>query len=404
MPAGLKTAWQTDLGGRLSGVTAAEGRLFVASVDSHTLHALDASSGRVLWSDTVGGRVDSPPTVQEGRVVFGAADGWVYCLSASDGSRIWRFRAAPTDSRMVADHQIESVWPVHGSVLVQGQDVIAVAGRSSYLDGGLYAYRLDLKTGRVIDQQRISHERLTATEVLSSEAARYDQYYSEGTVSDVLAGHDNSVFLKATPVFGDSLRGGVLLTAQSGFLDNSLFERSFWYLVRPGQQPIGAQLIVHDGNTAFGFRAYPSAQRGGPWLVLGSGYTLFAAACPVKAPPREKAELRGSYVPAFDSKLSRSFLWKQKLPVRARAMVLAENVLLVAGSPDIVRPGSDPYAAAEGRLGGKLLSISRKDGKTLAEYPLEASPVWDGLAVTKDSVYLATQDGTVTCMRQLGRN
>ena len=45
VPADLKLAWQADLGGRLSGVTASGGRVFVSSIDENTVHALDEQSG-----------------------------------------------------------------------------------------------------------------------------------------------------------------------------------------------------------------------------------------------------------------------------------------------------------------------------------------------------------------------
>ena len=77
-------------------------------------------------------------------------DGWVYCLRASDGALIWRFQAAPGSRRHGAFEQIESVWPVHGSVLVENGTVNLVAGRSVFLDGGLRFLRLDAATGKKI--------------------------------------------------------------------------------------------------------------------------------------------------------------------------------------------------------------------------------------------------------------
>ncbi len=71
VPSTLNLRWQTTLGGRLSSVTVAEGSLFVASVDTHTVYALDADTGSKRWSFTAGGRVDSPPTIYQGRVLFG---------------------------------------------------------------------------------------------------------------------------------------------------------------------------------------------------------------------------------------------------------------------------------------------------------------------------------------------
>ncbi len=48
----LKQTWQAELDGRLSAPIIAAGKLFVASIDSHTLYALDAASGRLLWNYT----------------------------------------------------------------------------------------------------------------------------------------------------------------------------------------------------------------------------------------------------------------------------------------------------------------------------------------------------------------
>jgi len=396
----LQTDWRCRLSAPLSAPTVSEGRVYVAEQQRHTVVALDARSGRILWRFIAGGRVDSPPTAVHGRVVFGAADGWVYCLRAADAVLIWRFRAAPNDLRMVADNGLESVWPVHGSLLVEGGVVVAMAGRSSYLDGGLHAYRLDLTTGQIIDQRQISHEHLTDKKALASQAVRYDHYYTDGSVTDVLVSQGSSVFLKATAIFGDGVQRDPLLASHSGFLDDSFFERAFWFLVRPGQEPIGAQLIVHDASTAFGFRAYPSPQRGGPWHVLGTGYTLFAAACstPRRRPADRSPDPR--HVPGFTEKLSRSFTWRQNVPVRAQAMVLTKNALLVAGSPDVVKPGTDPYAAVQGKLGGKLLWISRADGKTLAEYELDSPPVFDGLAAAAGRLFLSAMDGRVICLTE----
>ena len=40
-------SWATKLGGALSAVTVAHGRLFVASIDAHAVHALDAETGEL---------------------------------------------------------------------------------------------------------------------------------------------------------------------------------------------------------------------------------------------------------------------------------------------------------------------------------------------------------------------
>ena len=83
-------------------------------------------------------------------VLFGSADGRVYCLRASDGQLIWRFLAAPSDQRIGSFDQIESTWPVHGSVLLCEGVAYFTAGRSTYLDGGIRVYGLNPVTGEIL--------------------------------------------------------------------------------------------------------------------------------------------------------------------------------------------------------------------------------------------------------------
>jgi outer membrane protein assembly factor BamB len=143
----LATKWTTKLGGRLTAPVIADGTVYVAQTDQHRLVALRQSDGEQLWSYTIGARIDSPPTIHRGRIVFGGADGWVYCLT-NDGQLAWRYRAAPQDRRIMAFEQLESLWPVHGSVLARGDTIYCVAGRSIFLDGGLRMLGLDLETGK----------------------------------------------------------------------------------------------------------------------------------------------------------------------------------------------------------------------------------------------------------------
>jgi outer membrane protein assembly factor BamB len=98
VPAQVATSWRTELGGRLTAPVAAGGQVYVAACDGHTVHALDAKRGEPAWRFVAGGRVDSPPTVHQGLVLFGSADRCVpsrlfWCTAdnldpaGSDGSR-----------------------------------------------------------------------------------------------------------------------------------------------------------------------------------------------------------------------------------------------------------------------------------------------------------------------------
>jgi outer membrane protein assembly factor BamB len=276
LPSDVREAWSVQLSGRLTPPVIAGGRTYVSQVDAHTLHAFDAQSGETDWTFTAGGRIDSPPTVNQGRVVFGCADGWVYCLRETDGALVWRFRAAPEDRRHMAYEQLESVWPVHGSVLVRENTVYCVAGRSIFLDGGLRMLRLDLATGKKLSETLLDDRNpetgndlqevlqtlqmpVGLPDILSSDGQfvymRSQKFDFEGNRLDIGPHSGNAVEQ------GGTQRGeGVHLFAPMGFLDESWFHRSYWVW---GRSFAGG----HNGYYQAG-RFTPSGQI----LVTGAGY------------------------------------------------------------------------------------------------------------------------------------
>ena len=292
IPASLVPAWRTEIGGRLSAVTVAEGKLFVASVDTHTVFALDAESGERIWQYTAGGRVDSPPTIHSGLALFGCADGYVYALRASDGVLAWRFRAAPIDERLVSFEQIESVWPVHGSVLVRDDVLYCVSGRSMFLDGGLCLWRLDPTTGRVLSETVLDGQTQEQPEKLQD----YVSWLNMPTaLPDILSSDDEFVYMRSQPFTlegkrlplqpmprgPDADRGApepvqnteyAHLFSPTGFLDDSGWHRTYWmygsmfvsgwsgYYLSGKAVPAG-RLLVFDDNRVYGFGRKPKYYR-----------------------------------------------------------------------------------------------------------------------------------------------
>ena len=68
------------------------GRVFVGGRDK-MLHALDAATGREVWSARTGARVDSSPAVASGRVYVGSSDGKLYVFDAATGAVVQQFEA-----------------------------------------------------------------------------------------------------------------------------------------------------------------------------------------------------------------------------------------------------------------------------------------------------------------------
>jgi len=450
VPADLKQAWQKDLGGNLSSVVIADGKVFVASVDTHTVYALDANSGKILWNYTTGGRIDSPPTIWQDRALFGSADGYVYCLRASDGTLIWRFRAAPQDCRAMAFEQLESVWPIHGSVLVQDGVLYCVAGRSMFLDGGLRLLRLDPKTGRKLSE--------TILDERDPETGENLQVHVQGlnmpvALPDVLSSDGKFLYMRSQRFDLDGNRQdiaprqateqegeGAHLFCTIGFLDDSWFHRSYWMFgrtatggyggwFRAGRLVPSGRILVTDESSVYGYGRKPE------YLCNASvlEYHLYAADKAItgesisrvnKATARINASSDKNNADSSDWKLRQgfpredlsaaSFRWSQEqLALFVRAMVLTNSTLFIAGPPDVVdeeqafyRP-DDPEilaklgeqeAALEGQKGTLLWAMSASDGKKLAEYELESVPVWDGMAAANGRLYLVMRDGRVLCL------
>jgi len=441
----LSRQWRADLGEGLTSPVAAGGRVFVASRDTHTLYALGAERGDELWTFTAGAEVDSPPTVNRGLVIFGCADGRVYCLRASDGALVWRFRAAPSDMRLVSYGRLESVWPVHGSVLVENDIVYCVAGRSTYLDGGLRFLRLDAATGRMLseevmdDQQnpqkdvKVLNMPVALPDVLSSDGEliymRSQVFDTEGkriqTIDPTLEPLD-----RATRQLGK----GAHLFCPTGFLDDNAWHRSYWvygrafssgcnWWFRAGRYAPAGRLLVFKGDRVYGFGRETGLF---VWSHVLENH-LFSS--DIRADDESIARvMQWSEKSGRDAVFNRRFTrdapvearlapklnWSVKHPaLHARAMVLAGDTLFVAGPPDVLsedeafnRPFdtqvvasiSEQDAAYQGKRGALLLGVSTDQGQQSFKLDLPAPPVWDGMAAAEGRLFVCTVDGRVTCL------
>ncbi len=193
VPAQVSTQWTTRLPALLTPPVVAGGRVYVAAKDEHTLYALNADTGGEAWHFTAGGRIDSPPTVHGELVLFGSADGAVYCVRASDGELVWRFRAAPSEQRVVAFGRLESPWRVHGSILLEDGVAYCTAGRSTFLDGGIWIFGLDPMTGKVLHETHLDTAAPTRADAVDKPFI--PSYHMEGTHSDILVSQGDSIYL-----------------------------------------------------------------------------------------------------------------------------------------------------------------------------------------------------------------
>ncbi|MDP6546589.1 MAG: PQQ-binding-like beta-propeller repeat protein [Phycisphaerae bacterium] len=396
VPAELKQAWQVKLGGKLTSPVIADGRVFVASVNTHTVHSLDADSGKPLWSYQVGGRVDSPPTIHQGQVLFGSTDGWVYALCASDGRLAWRFRAASMDQRVMANGQIESVWPVHGSVLIRDGVLYCVSGRSMFLDEGLRLWRLDPKTGRVLSRTVLDEKE----QETGKDLHEYVSWLNMPTgLPDILSSTGPLVYMRGQAFGLDGKRLPLKpfprganadagapepvqtakyshLFSPTGFLDDAWWHRSYWMYgsmfvsgwcgyYRSGTAAPAGRIMAFDDEQIYGFGRKPQYYR---W-VTPIEHHLFATN--KKDPQSGPTNTAGGKPSIVRIAKSRSLNPANK-PVTVEAWIKADKpngVVLARGGEGTgyvlyIQGGRAKFAV---RSGGKLVTLSGK-GKIVGRW------------------------------------
>jgi len=429
VPTQLQSAWRVEIGGRLTPPVIAGGKVLLSAMNEDVVYALNENSGEVVWRYGVGGRADSPPAVYGGMVLFGCADGCVYCLRLSDGDLIWRFLAAPVDMRVVAEDRVESIWPVHGSVLILNGVAYCSAGRSTWLDGGIDLYGLDPATGRVVYTTHFEsrHPELGEgkTEARPEHVTRISQNTTDyktflasdrsdsfsmagGAISDVLVSNGRDVFLHHAR-FDAKLRAqdrmARHLFSTSSLLDGEENHRSHfvlgtgdfsrapvaysWIVNRPVRWsptiavPTGV-LMVYDDRAVWGVKRKGDSN---------GQYSLFQKA---NTPFVEEEESLPDFR-KIPPEQAQACVWIKDLPVRTKAMLKSGEYLFMGVMPVDI-PQNDPHAAYEGRRGGMVWVVDARDGSKVAEYKLDSPAIWDGMAAANGRLYVSMMDGSILCL------
>ncbi|MFC1805637.1 PQQ-binding-like beta-propeller repeat protein [Planctomycetota bacterium] len=369
--------WKAQPGSRLSSPVVAGGMVLVADIDNHGIIALDSKTGETAWTFTAGGRIDSPPTVAGGMAVFGSADGRVYGLRAADGELVWRLRAAPLAERIVVNGQIESTWPVHGSVLVLEDSVYFAAGRNTKTDGGLYCYGVDLKSGQVQWCTTVPSKVRESNNDVPIAGAGRNSNKGEPVIT---IGHRVHLDVKSGAWTGSRPASifspwGMLrdCTVSIPYGDGgSDIRRRMWSYgpllsefspERPGFVKAKGHLLAIEGDHIFGVREEMS-ERGRVVIDRESGYIPSNIFC--------QKDKTGKWAIDLDTTL------------RKRSLVITGDSLLFA------------FGSADGKRGG-VWHLSKETGEKLGETDLPAAPRWDGLAVSAGKLFVVTDDGNVLC-------
>ncbi len=331
---GYRKDWDARLAPALTQPIVSGEHVVVGEQDSGRLLAVDTRTGKLAWEYALPSRMDSSPTIDQGLVLAGCHDGWLYALALSSGDLVWRTRIAPLDQYIVANGRVESSWPVAGSPLIVHDRIYAVAGRSTEADGGL----------AVVELSRVGGLFNWGTSIEPGPRRRLDLLYEESgkifvnntridpvskkAVTDPKA-------LKARPAAGSAILDAYLgLHKMRGFSQ----DLDAWT----------AELFVRANQA--------SLSAGEPGASLPKSGPL--------RNPRWRINLeRGSLINAL-----------------------------------AITPGHVLVAAMTGDGSGRVLLIEKGKGQQVARIDLAVMPVYDGLSVSGGRVFVACENGELVCL------
>jgi outer membrane protein assembly factor BamB len=354
--------------------TAAGGLVFLSGSDG-IVRAIDASTGRAVWTAYTGGNVRFPPTIRDGRAIVGSGDGHVYAFEARTGRLLWRFRAAPVERRIPVYGQLLSTWPVGGGVLVEDGVAYAAAGIVNY--DGTHVYALDAATGRLRWQNNSSGH--LAAGALAGVSVQGNMLI-----------HDGKLWLAG----GNVVSPGIYSLADGSCLNESgQVQRLVNNNVLSSESPRGSELYLVAGRVMVGgqphyghpkYRVYDASVTDKTWVGSSGGRDFLwannAQVSKVLCYPRieeNRAErLLGSWGKLRIQGVNP--VWEVEVKDSA-AVALCQNALVVTRGPE-------------------LLALALEDGRNLWGHALPGRPVQWGLAVDRGGrTIVALEGGDIVC-------
>ncbi len=390
--------------------------------DDGVVRSLAASDGTTNWQFPTGGRIHAAPTVCQGGVFVGSADGFIYAIEAATGRLVWRFRAAPAERQIMVYGHLSSTWPVNTGVLVK--DGVAYAAAGLMDSDGTHVYALDAATGEIkwqnnscghVDRENLkgalAHGYLTIGKgrlwmCAGSAASPASFDLTDGTCampSYFAAGSREGIRGREIGLFSDEfiIQGGQLLHwDQPGErLMRKGCQMTFVRLGADGQMSM-PPVIPFDSSTALPvwdnqslFTRHVVERK--PRIACVRVTSLNAWLAALQASREESFKQRQSWEPvaidltgrtrpAGSTALEREALAWEK-PLDPYALALTNNVMVA------VHPvATDAW---------QVTVLDRSTGEELWHHPLPDEPLLNGLCVDRrGNVLVALIDGRVLCL------
>lgn len=340
-------------------VVIADGRLFFGSSTDGTVYALDAETGRELWTFVTDGPVRFAPAVWRDRVFVVSDDGFLYCLNAADGRVLDRWRGGSEDSRVLGNERMISRWPARGGPAIVGDVVYWAAG--IWQSEGIFVYAMRAETGEILWK--------------NSDSGSIDMPQPHGganavsgvTAQGYLAANDDQIFVST---------GRAVPAAFAR--PNGAFQ--YYRLQENGQR--GGALVMTGGDLVYnGGAVYQAADGQLIPTKLEGVVCRFPGGILLGAKDRVAAFTVGSkQVPD-----------RKGQPVQRTEHELAWELTGVPAGSSLILAGETIVSAA----GPRLATVDAATRQIAGTHEVDA-PVFD-LAAAAGRLYVSTERGTIHC-------
>jgi len=416
-----------DYIGPISAPVVAEGLAVVAVREQHRVEALDAATGTRKWSFTAGGRVVTPPTLFGGMCLFGCRDGWVYALRADTGRLAWRFLAAPYERNIVAFSQVESSWPLLGSLLIHNGLVIAVAGYHPMANGGIHVWALEPQTGEI--KWHTTLRRTPQWVDISQPRVRIDQPHP--TARGVGGFEANFVVNNLAYGDGSFVRfSGAALSGDTGelFVPPPVQGKPKQFAGLYEMPATPTRLLINSDKYPQFRRHYSTEGYFGPYASGSQMFAVFpeakealpCVACAFAG--TDAVVLQGNrgegVLRRYDTRKldSRDAVRSDETPVWSRlidgdprthqmgqklyhysSLIVAGDTVVVGGRLKGRAHQSAPIPGMREVAEGVIKTFDLRTGQPRQTIELDAAPVVSGLAAAQGRLYVACEDGSLLC-------
>ncbi len=359
--------------------------LYFGSSTDDKVYALDAVTGQQRWAFFTEGPVRLAPTVVAGRVYVGSDDGCLYCLSAGDGSLVWKYEVADQNRMIPGNGRMISLWPVRCGLAVDKGKVYFAAGL--FPIQGAYLFALSTDDGSVKWKQKVdispqgyilaSDERLYVPTGRTSPAifAR-----SDGSLQGQLpsAGGTYTLLTEDVLVTGPG-RGPKELSAGDVKTKERIATFGGLRMLVNGST---AYMQSEDNVSAFDRGRYLTLSRernnlsGQYRKIEGQLKKLDKNTSQAKELQQNLRNIKAK-LGQLSNQLKDCYLWTVACEY-PYSMIMAGNVLFVGGENNIA-------------------ALSTKDGRQIWSAPVTGEA--HGLSVVNGGLYVSTDEGRIHCFR-----